>query len=163
MSTKQFIEVYQRTSKSAGKHTLYPPTSFPVSKPKRKTRITNILWQTSNTCSSNSLKQNKILIWCPPRNIDEIDMKSIMQLCLYIRSGRQTRKQAYIRVLKHRKISQTHGTGGLHSTIYLHIFNWRTKLAKLLCLKYLGRISRANVAWSWTRNPVPFYRNNQNL
>lgn len=40
--------------------------------------------------------------------------------------------------------------------IYSHIFSWRTKLAKLLCLKYFGSISRAKVAWSCTRNPVPF-------
>ena len=38
-----FIEVHQRTSKSAGKHTVHPPTTFPVSKPKRKTCIADIL------------------------------------------------------------------------------------------------------------------------
>lgn len=84
-STKQFIEVYQRTSKSAGKHTLYPPTRHS----RRKTRIANILWQRSN--SSNFLPQNQILIWCALRNIDEIDMKSINAAVL-ITSGRQTRK-----------------------------------------------------------------------
>ena len=96
-SINQFIEVSQRISKSAGKRTLLPPTrhSWCPSKPRRKTRIANILCQKSN--SSNSLYQNQILIWRALRNIDEIDTKSI-NTAPNCKSGRQTRKLELISV-----------------------------------------------------------------
>lgn len=42
---------------------------------------------------------------------------------------------------------------------YSHIFSCLTKLAMLLCLKYLGSISFANLCSSKTRKLWPFWKN----
>lgn len=46
---------------------------------------------------------------------------------------------------------------------YSHIFSCLTKLAMLLCLKYLGRISFANLCSSKTRKLWPFWKNKESI
>lgn len=46
---------------------------------------------------------------------------------------------------------------------YSHIFSCLTKLAILLCLKYLGRISFANLCSSKTRKLWPFWKRKKKL